>query len=786
MKKVLHIIQSLDTGGAERVVAEYALAHDRKRYSPEVCCVLEGGYLVGQLEEAGVPVHVLRRGKRLNLSALLRLARLMARGRFDVVHNHNFTALAIGVPAAVLAGVNVLVRTEHNVTRGRRGVRDMLSRLAALREDAQIAVSDAVRRSHVEARRLSPGRFATVRNGIDGARLALDGDRAETRRSAGWAPDAFVCLSVGSLTRQKDFTNLLAAAAKVAAERPDVRFVVVGEGAEEQALLSLRHDLGLDERVSFVGRSTDVPGLLKAADAFVLPSAWEGLPITMLEAMAARVPCVVTRAGGVDEILEDGKSGLVVPARDHDALANAILSLASDESLRADLAAAASAVFDRRCTAKGMARQTEALYDLAASGRADLAAAGPMKVLLVIGQLSLGGAERQVAELATRLPRDRYEPVVCCFSDGGPLKEEFDKAGVRVVCIGKRSGVASGASCSLGRLIREERPAIVHSYLFSANWRTVLVGRLMRVPLVITSVRNVDIHSVPAFVWMERILSGMNDVVIANAEAVREYVARAHWIERSRIKVIMNGVAPERVGRLLKTTPREAGRTVLLVASLTPKKDHATFLRAAREVARRVQEARFVLVGDGPLRSRLESLAEDMGLGDRVEFRGEMYDIAGALAEADVCALTSVKEGCSNFLLESMLAGRPVVATDAGGNRELVEEGRTGYVVPVGDSAAVADRLVRLLDDPPLARQMGEAGRESALRRFTVERMVDETMAVYEETLRLRLPGLVEWGYARAARGRASVGEVAPCVSSGGTPVPAGHTESARGESIGS
>lgn len=756
MKRVLHIIQALDTGGAERVVAEYALAHDRSRYSPEVCCVFEGGHLVRSLEDAGVPVHVLKRGRRLDPRAFMRLTRLIVRRRFDVVHNHNFSALAIGVPAAILGGVGVLVRTEHNVARSRHGGRRLLSRLAARREDAQIAVSDAVRESHIAAGRVPATRFVTVRNGIDGSRLAVSGDRASLRWELGWDDDSFVCLSVGSLTLQKDFGNLLAAASIVVREHPNARFAVVGDGPEEARLRARCSELGLDGRVTFMKRRTDVPDLLRAADAFVLSSAWEGLPITVLEAMAAGVPCVATRAGGVDEVLEDGVSGLVVEAGDPGALAGAIARVATDAALRERLAARARVVFDGRCGAKGMARQTEALYELAANGRADLAAAGPMKVIFVIGQLSFGGAERQVAELAARLPRDRYEPVVCCLSDGGAMTEELARAGVRVVCVGKRSGVGSGASRSLMRLIREERPTILHSYLFSANWRTVLVGRVMRVPLVVTSVRNVDIHSAPVLVWFERLLSGLNDVVIANAEAVKDYVAREHWMRPSRIRVVLNGVAPERAAGLTDGPGggRQGGAapTVLIVASLTPKKDHATFLSAAAIVSRRLPEARFLIVGDGPLRGTLEERCRELGLCGRVEFRGETSEIGRALAESDVCVLTSLKEGCSNFILESMLAGRPVVATDAGGNRELVDDGATGYIVPIGNADAVASRVVEILTDAERGCRMGVSGRSRALDRFSVGRMVEDTIVVYEETLRRRVGGLVEWAYARAAR----------------------------------
>ncbi len=761
MRRVLHIIQSLDTGGAERVVAECALAHDRGKYSPEIACVFEGGHLVDALDRAGVPVHVLRRRYKLDPFALFRLTALMVRRRFDVVHNHNFSALAIGVPAAVLAGARTLVRTEHNVVSGRRGFRRILSRVAALREDAQIAVSDVVRESQVKAGRVPARRLATVRNGISGERLAESGDGAALREDLGLGGRAPVFLSVGSLTRQKNFGNLLDAAVNVVREFPNARFMIAGDGPLGDSLRARTDDLGLNEHVVFLGRRTDVPALLGISDVFVLSSDWEGLPITVLEAMAAGVPCVATRVGGVPEALTDGESGIVVEPGDSRALAEGMASLARDPGLGERLSRRARKIHEGGFTARSMARQTEALYDLASVGRADLAAVGPIRVLFVIGQLSYGGAERQVAELSMRLPRDRYEPIVCCLSERGPLADEMEEAGVRVVSVGKRPGFASGASRTLLGLVRTERPAVVHSYLFSANWRTVLVGRLMRVPLVITSVRNVDIHGVFALTMLERLLAGFQDRVIANATAVKEYVACAHGIRSDKIVVVRNGVSPTRVPRRADGVGENESNshpTVLVVASLTPKKDHLTFLAAATAVAQRIPDARFVLVGDGPLRGDLERRSEELGLGSSVEFRGETRDIAGALAEADVCVLTSLKEGCSNFILESMFAAKPVVATDAGGNGELIDSGVTGYIVPVGDERAVASRVVELLSDETLRASMGTRARERALREFTVERMVEDTVSLYENTLRERVRGLVDWAYARAARETGTVG----------------------------
>jgi glycosyltransferase involved in cell wall biosynthesis len=251
----------------------------------------------------------------------------------------------------------------------------------------------------------------------------------------------------------------------------------------------------------------------------------------------------------------------------------------------------------------------------------------------------------------------------------------------------------------------------------------------------------------------ERALAVLADRVIANAECVKEYVTTRLSMPPERVRVIYNGL---RVERLTSGDPpgweRGAGGTVVMVASLTPKKDHATFLEAAALALARVSEARFVVVGDGPLRDSLVARAASLGIADRVLFAGSTTDVGAALRSADVSVLTSVREGCSNVLLESMALGVPVVVTDAGGNREVVEDGVTGFVVPQGAAAAVADRIVSLLGDRSLREKMGRAGRRRVLSRFGVDRMVRETVSFYAELVNARMPGLIGWAETAARR----------------------------------
>lgn len=758
-RRVLHIIRSLEAGGAERIVVEYALNHDTARYTAEVCCLEQAGHLAEPLVESGIPVHVLGRKGRRDIGALFRLARLMRRGRFDVVHYHNFGPLVFGLPAAVLAHIHCVVRTEHNVVHWRSVVRRIVSRLSALRENAQIAVSEAVRRSHIACSDLTGERCVTVWNGIDPARLEHGGDKRATRAALGIPHDTVVALAVGSLTPQKNYGNLLDAAAHALRDTTGVVFLIVGSGVLEPELRARAEELGLGDGLRFLGERGDVPAILAASDILVNSSSWEGLPVSILEAMAAGIPTVATDVGGNAELLTaGGPSGVVVPPADSRALGDAILELAASPERREHLGARARVAVAERFSAECMTRETERVYDLCASDAVHLATSGRIRVLFVIGELGRGGAERQLSELASRMDSERYEPIVCCLAPPTGLSEAIKSAGVEVVSLHKQPGIGFAALFQLVRLVRMLRPAVVHSYQFSANWRGLLVGRMLRVPLIISSVRNIDFHPGLALTLLDRFMGVFVDQVIGNADAVRRFVVERHWIDDGRVHVVYNGVGYERLDAAVRNhdlhSVEQPDRrlTVVKIASLTPKKDHSTFLEAARLVSQRMPGVRFLIVGGGRLQETVERRVRELGLQDHVELIGETSNVPGVLVDADVSVLTSLREGCSNALLESMALGTPIVATDVGGNRELVRDGIEGFIVPTGDAEAVAERIIQLLEDPELRVKMGRAGRARIDRRFTAGRMVDDTVQLYERLLDQRVPGLVEWSTIRKMR----------------------------------
>jgi glycosyltransferase involved in cell wall biosynthesis len=296
-----------------------------------------------------------------------RLVEWLRARRVDVFHLHAGIAWeGHGAPAlARAAGIRVSVRTEHLpyllTTPRDRVAYDRAWR----RHDRIVCVSEAARRSFVVAG-VAPETTVVIRNGIAPRRSRLA--RSAARERLGLADGTPMILTVARFTEQKNHRALLAAIPRVRARAPDVRFAWVGSGPLEAELRAAIHGGGLDESVRVLGSRDDVPELLAAADLFVLPSRFEGLPLAPLEAMAAGLPVVATRACGTDEVVVDGETGLIVEPDEPAALARAILDVLEHREWGRRLGAAGRARVAEAFTVAPMARATRALYEQLLAG----------------------------------------------------------------------------------------------------------------------------------------------------------------------------------------------------------------------------------------------------------------------------------------------------------------------------------------------------------------------------------------------------------------------------------
>lgn len=369
---VVHVIGSLRTGGAEKQLVNYLLAADKVRFRHTVLCLTDRGELAGAVEAAGVRVRVVAvRYRRLPLDLLV-IARWLRRERVQVVHTHLHGAAQWGRLAGLLAGVPVLVTTEHGKEHWKGRLRVATDRWLSRRTWRHIAVSRDVMNIRLGRERVDPGRMVLVPNGVPIPDLQeAAAARAGCRAALGIAPGRPVVGSVGRVVEAKAYPDLLAAVDLLRRDVPDVCWLQVGDGPLRDSLAAAVRARGLEGHVLMAGRRDDVGDLLAAMDVWVMSSIREGLPVSLLEAMAAARPIVATRVGGIPDAVEDGVSALLVPPEDPGAMAAALGRVLADAALAGRLAAAAR---DRAVADYGIgtvARRIEDIYHegLAAAGR---------------------------------------------------------------------------------------------------------------------------------------------------------------------------------------------------------------------------------------------------------------------------------------------------------------------------------------------------------------------------------------------------------------------------------
>lgn len=367
------------------------------------------------------------------------------------------------------------------------------------------------------------------------------------------------------------------------------------------------------------------------------------------------------------------------------------------------------------------------------------AAMSRLRVLFVIDELDIGGTEQQLLEIVRRVDRSRFDPVVCCFRPGAKARE-IESLGVQVIHEPKHLTADPGLVVRLARLMRYGRFDLVQTYLWTANTWARLAARMAGVPRVVASERNVDIWEERYKRVIGRWLARSTDRIVANSEAVRRYLLDRGGLPPEKVVTIHNGVNFDRFRAPCDPAVRRAelrlpADAVLagVVARVEPAKDHASLLRAMALIAGRVPRLHLVVVGGGSELSRLREAALELGIADRAHFTGPRTDAVEWLQSIDVSVLSSIKEGFSNTVLESMAACRPVIATDVGGNGEVIVDGETGFLVPPRDPAALGEALARLAASPDILARFGHAGRKRVHTMFSVNRMVTRTETLYLE-----------------------------------------------------
>ena len=345
------------------------------------------------------------------------------------------------------------------------------------------------------------------------------------------------------------------------------------------------------------------------------------------------------------------------------------------------------------------------------------------------------GGQSHVLHTVLGLRAIGHRAVLVAHPDGELLRRMSE--GLDLIPLAPRGEIDLAAAWRLSRVVKRLTPDVIHAHdphaVAMASTALSIVSLSPKPPLVAS--RRLASHM--ARNSFSRWKHSQIDCFIASSFVIRDRLV-AEGIPRSKVAVVNEGMDVERIVRMQAANVHAAfylpthAPVVGNVAALVPHKGHHHLIDAAALVVREVPDARFVIVGDGELREALERHIRDKHLERHVFLAGFRTDALELTKGFDLFAVSSVAEGTGVALLDAMAASKAAVATSTGAIPEMVVDGETGFLVPPHDHAAMAERLVVLLKDPPLRARMGEAALQHARERFTVERMVEETAAVYE------------------------------------------------------
>ncbi|MEI8349032.1 MAG: glycosyltransferase [Candidatus Omnitrophota bacterium] len=360
---VLHVVQTLDVGGLERVVVDSFKYYDRNKFNFTVCCLSEEGILAGELKRLRMEPVFLNKRNGLDFSISCRIMQLIKKNDINILHTHNQRPLFYGAIAARTSDLLAYVHTRHGRNDPDSFKNVLINKFFSSFADRVVCVSRDIYEIARKKEGLPLSKIEVIRNGIDISKFASIKTKDKLLLAKlGIKEGSFVIGTVGRLSRIKNHTLLIDAFKNLSAKYSRAILLVVGDGPEAPRLKKIVQEYGLTEKILFLGEQTDVSASLGLFDIFVLPSLSEGISLVLIEAMAAGLPIVATNVGGNSEVISDGENGFLVSSGDTAALSNAIARLLEDEGLRRRLSDANRHKATQEFNIQVMCKKYEELY----------------------------------------------------------------------------------------------------------------------------------------------------------------------------------------------------------------------------------------------------------------------------------------------------------------------------------------------------------------------------------------------------------------------------------------
>jgi glycosyltransferase involved in cell wall biosynthesis len=357
-----------------------------------------------------------------------------------------------------------------------------------------------------------------------------------------------------------------------------------------------------------------------------------------------------------------------------------------------------------------------------------------MRIMHLIPDLGMGGAQRMLAYTAAAMDRDRYHLQVTHWGKATDLQADLERLGIPVVSLESGGPSLAHLAGSFGRQVRRFCPDVVHTHLFDADLIGILTARALGIRRCCSTIHGSSFFSTRLHRWRYRwVLCPLVRRFFAVSRALGDFLIQECRLPPSRIRVVVNGIDTAHFASAAGRTPRStSGPMIGVLARLEPLKGILFLMQAMADICSEFPQARLLIGGEGRNRAALEDQARSLDLSDRVVFAGALSEPASFYRQLDLFVLPSLDEAFGLVLLEAMAAGLPVIGTRVGGIPEILEHGRHGLLVEPASSRSIAEAIRTLWNDPERCRRMGEAGRRNA-SRFDIARTAAELQAAYED-----------------------------------------------------
>jgi len=748
IQKIAYLITGLTIGGAEMQLLQVVTKLDRQRFQPFVISMMDKGEIGEKILQAGIAVYELKMKKGLpSPVGVLRLIRILRRERPCVLHCHMYHANLLGAVIGALLKIPVRIATVHSISLGGK-VRRILAGLTSCWMDAYTVISGRVAQKVLENRIAPPSKIRVIPNGVDTEVFSPSMEiRKQMREQFGIPEEKFIWFTAGRIVEAKNYPGLLSAFRQVVGTHPHSWLMIAGDGPLSGSLRKYAQSLEITGHVKFLGIRRDIPSLMKMADGFVMASSWEGLPMAVLEAGASCLPVVSTNVGGIPEVVNHGKTGLLADANDMEALSQAmakVMDMPEDE--RRKIGQNARAYIVEQYGIKGMVKRWESLY------RELIREKGMDKIKVAHAATIDGSIHGILSGKLKGLIEKGYE--IHAISSPGRYEDKIRQRQIHFHPILIKRNISPFhdmmAILKMIRLFRKEKFHIVHTHTAKAGFVGRVAATLAGVPVIVHTSHGLPFYEGQGFLQfnlykvLEKVASKCCHAVFSQNHEDMEIMKKYRIASADRIHYEGNGVNVRELDRVARLTDpvelRERlglhGRLVIgYYARLESVKGHLFFLKGFKAAADRFEGAVCLMAGEGPMEEPIRDAINKLGLNGQVRLLGFREDIPSLLTITDILVLTSKKEGIPRVVMEAMALGVPVIATNVLGNRELIRDRETGLLVPYGDEKALGEALTELMGNPEMRHRYGSAGRKRIEAYYLEEQAVDRIHALYQALL---------------------------------------------------